>query len=266
MTDLPLSQTVSLTGFSSADSETSKVCPYPVSVAWESPGAKDLTSFHVAVKETDLWVCADKKLEKETRDLILDCRYQLESYIRSHPDFSNSLVPLIWDPYAPPIVKQMIRETVKVDVGPMASVAGAIAEYVAMGLLDFTDRVIVENGGDIFLKADRDITVSVFAGTSPLSGRFGILVPVSQMPLGVCSSSATVGHSLSLGIADVACILSSSAVFADGAATALGNRIRNKRDLEKVATWADQIEGILGGIAIVGDTMATWGDIELVEV
>ena len=228
--------------------------------------AKDLTCFSVAVKETDLWVCADKNLEKETGDLIFDCRYQLESYIESHPEFPNSLTPLVRDPYAPPIVKEMIRATGKVDVGPMASVAGAIAQYVGMGLLDLTDQVIVENGGDIFMKADRPLTVSVFAGASPLSGRFGLLVPVSQMPLGVCSSSATVGHSLSRGITDVVCTLSSSAALADGAATALGNKVKKKRDLEEVATWADQIEGILGGIAIVGDTMATWGDIELVEV
>ena len=228
--------------------------------------ARDLTCFSVAVKETDLWVCADKNLEKETRDLIFDCRHQLESYIKSHPEFQNSLVPLVLDPYAPPIVKEMTRETKKVDVGPMASVAGAIAQYVGMGLLDLTDQVIVENGGDIFLKADRPLTVSIFAGPSPLSGKFGLLVPVRQMPLGVCSSSGTVGHSLSRGIADVVCTLSPSSALADGAATALGNRVKKKRDLEEVAVWADQIEGVLGGIAIVGDTMATWGDIELVEV
>ncbi|MBW1868220.1 MAG: UPF0280 family protein, partial [Deltaproteobacteria bacterium] len=103
-------------------------------------------------------------------------------------------------------------------MGPMAAVAGAIAQYVGMGLLDLTDQVIVENGGDIFLKADRSLTVSVFAGASPLSGRFGLLIPVSRMPLGVCSSSATVGHSLSRGIADVVCILSPSSALADGAA------------------------------------------------
>ncbi len=228
--------------------------------------ARDLTCFSVAVKETDLWVCADKNLEKETRDLIFDCRHQLESYIKSHPEFPNSLVPIAGDPYAPPIVKEMIRGTGKVDVGPMAAVAGAIAQYVGMGLLNLTDQVIVENGGDIFLKADRSLTVSVFAGVSPLSGKFGLLIPVSQMPLGVCSSSATVGHSLSRGIADVVCILSPSSALADGAATALGNKVKKKRDLDEVATWAGQIEGILGGIAIVEDTMATWGDIELVEV
>ncbi|MBU0990738.1 MAG: UPF0280 family protein [Proteobacteria bacterium] len=228
--------------------------------------ARDLSCFRVVVKETDLWVCADKNLEKTTRDLIFDSRHQVETYIGSYPEFANSLLPLREDPYAPPVVKEMLSAARKVNVGPMAAVAGAIAQYVAEGLLDLADQVIVENGGDIFLKANRPLTVSVFAGASSLSGRFGLLIPIRQMPLGVCSSSATVGHSLSQGITDVVCALSSSAALADGAATALGNRVKKKKDLEQVAKWADQIQGILGGLVIVGDTMATWGDIELVEL
>jgi len=148
----------------------------------------------------------------------------------------------------------------------MASVAGAVAQRVAGGLLRFTDQVIVENGGDIFLKTNRPATVSIFAGASPLSERLGLKIPVKQMPLGVCSSSAKVGHSLSLGIADVACLLSPSAALADGAATALGNRVKRKEDLETVAAWAGQIEGIVGGVVIVDDRIAAWGDIELVEL
>jgi ApbE superfamily uncharacterized protein (UPF0280 family) len=226
--------------------------------------AKDLISFHVAVKETDLWVSADRMLENETRDLILNHRYQLESYIHSYPDFLTTLQPYPEDPYAPPLVKEMIEVTRGIGVGPMASVAGAIAQFVARGLLQLTDQVIVENGGDIFLKTNRPVTVSILGGQSPLSGRIGVVVPREKMPLGICSSSGTVGHSLSLGMADVVCILSSSAVLADGAATALGNRIKDKTDLEKIATWADQVKGVSGGLVIVGDKMATWGDIELV--
>jgi hypothetical protein len=227
---------------------------------------RDLVSFHVVVKETDLWVSADLNLEKQTRDLVFQCRHQLETYIDSHPEFVTSLLPYGEDAYAPPMVKDMIAVTTKLGVGPMASVAGAIAQYVASGLLKFTDQVIVENGGDIFLKANRPATVSIFAGTSPLSERFGVLIPERHMPLGVCSSSAMVGHSLSLGIADVVCILSSSATLADGAATALGNRIKRKTDLDKIAEEISDIEGILGAVVIVEDSMATWGDVELVEL
>lgn len=228
--------------------------------------AKGLVSFHLAVKETDLWVSADRRLEEETRDLIFDCRHQLERYIQSHPEFLTTLQPYGDDPYAPPLVREMIEATRGIGVGPMASVAGSIAEYVAEGLLQWTEQVIVENGGDIFLKVNRPVTVSLLAGESPLSGKIGLMIPEEKMPLGICSSSGTVGHSLSLGIADLVCVLSPSAVLADGAATALGNRIRSKKDLEEIAFWADRVRGIWGGVVILGDKMATWGDIELVAL
>ncbi|MBW1767103.1 MAG: UPF0280 family protein [Deltaproteobacteria bacterium] len=226
--------------------------------------AGDLVSFHVAVKETDLWVSADQSLEKETRDLIFNYRHQLESYINSHPDFLTTLQSYPEDPYAPPIVREMIKVSIGIGVGPMATVAGAIAQFVAKGLLQVTDQVIVENGGDIFLRVNRQVTASIFAGKSPLSEKIGLMIPIRQMPLGICSSSGTVGHSLSMGVADVVCLISLSAVLADGAATALGNRIKSKKDLRRVGAWANQINGISGGLAIVEDRMVTWGDIELV--
>jgi len=228
--------------------------------------AKDLVSFHVAVKETDLWVSADQNLEKETRDLVLSLRHQLEHYISIHPNFLTTLNPYPEDPYAPPMVKEMIETTGDLGVGPMASVAGAIAQYVGHGLLKWTDQVILENGGDIFLKANRPVTVSIFAGKSPLSGKIGVRIPQEKMPLGVCASSGTIGHSLSLGFTDIVCIISPSAILADGAATALGNRIRDKKDLEKIADWADEIGGVSGGLAIVKDKVAAWGEVELVRV
>jgi ApbE superfamily uncharacterized protein (UPF0280 family) len=228
--------------------------------------ARGLVPFHVVIKETDLWVSADVNLERETRDLAFDCRAQVETYMSARPEFATSLVPLQDDPYAPPVVREMIEVTRKLGVGPMASIAGAIAQYVGGGLLKFTNQVVVENGGDIFLKANRPVTISILAGASPLSERVGLLIPVRQMPLGVCSSSATVGHSLSMGIADVVCLVSSSAILADGAATALGNKIKKKADLEKASGWGHQLVGIVGGVIIVDDKMSAWGDIELVEI
>lgn len=227
--------------------------------------AKDLKFFQVVVRETDLWIGAESDLEKEARDLVFLFRHQLETYIGFHPEFLTSLRPVEEDPMAPPIVKDMIRSSKKADVGPMASVAGAMAQWVGEALVDVNGQVIVENGGDIFMVVKRPVTVSIFAGPSPLSGKFGLLVQERQMPLGICSSSATVGHSLSLGITDVVCLLSKSTALADAAATALGNRVREISDLERVAPWAEEIGGILGGVVIVRDTMASWGDIELVE-
>jgi len=228
--------------------------------------APDLVFFHIVVKETDLWISADKELEKEATDLAFDCRAQIESYIRSHSRFSTTLLPCDEDSFAPRLLRKMIHVTRRVGVGPMAAVAGAIAQYVGEGLLKFTGQVIVENGGDIFLKADRPVTVSLLAGKSPLSGQLGILIPEGNMPIGICSSSATVGHSLSMGIADLACLLSPLAALADAAATAVGNRIKSKDDLQDAASWAGNIDGITGGVLIAGDRMAAWGDIELVEM
>ena len=228
--------------------------------------AKGLKSFQVVVHETDLWICAESNLTKEVRDLVFMFRDQLKTYIEFHPEFLTSLLPVDDDPYAPPIVKDMIQSTKIVNVGPMASVAGAIAQQVGEALLERSDQVIIENGGDIFLTAKRPLTVSIFAGDSPLSETFGLRIPKRQMPLGICSSSATVGHSLSRGITDVVCLLSQSTALADAAATALGNRVMNKSDLEHAAHWAEEIGGILGGLVIVKDSMATWGDIELVKI
>jgi ApbE superfamily uncharacterized protein (UPF0280 family) len=227
---------------------------------------EDLVSFNVRTKETDLLVSSDRDLYKDTIDLVFDYRYQIENYIKSHPEFLTTLQPYPDDPYAPSIIKDMIASTRDIGVGPMASVAGAIAQYVGLGLLGTAEQVIVENGGDIFLKVNRPATVSILAGDSPLSGRIGISIATALMPLGVCSSSGRVGHSLSMGYTDVTTILSPSAVRADGAATALGNRIRTKTDLEKLAGWAADIEGILGGIVIMGDNMVTWGKVEIVEL
>ena len=226
--------------------------------------ARDLVSFNVVVKETDLWVSADQNLKKETRDLVLNQRHQLENYIDTHLDFLTTLKPYPKDSYAPPMVKEMIEATGALGVGPMASVAGAMAQYVGQGLLKWTDQVIIENGGDIFLKTKRSVTVSIFAGESPLSGKLGVKIPQEKMPLGICASSGTIGHSLSLGSTDIVCIISPSAALADGAATALGNRIRDKKDLERIAEWADEVEGLYGGLAIVKDKVAAWGEVELV--
>jgi uncharacterized protein len=228
--------------------------------------AQGLISFNVSVRETDLWISAERDLADETRDLVVGYRYQLENYIQSHPDFLTTLRPYPPDPYAPLIVREMIMATGDIGVGPMAAVAGAVAQLVGFDLLRLTDQVIVENGGDIFMKINREAVVSIFAGDSPLSEKLGLKLPAEKMPAGICSSSGKVGHSLSFGRSDVVTLLSNSSIRADGAATALGNRIKTRKDLDKIAEWAGAMDGITGCVAILGDSMATWGDIELVVI
>jgi ApbE superfamily uncharacterized protein (UPF0280 family) len=227
---------------------------------------RGLVSFQVQIKETDLWVSADRDFSVEARDLVIACRHPLEHYIRAHPSFLTSLVPITEDPCAPLLIKEMMKAASQVGVGPMSAVAGAIAQCVGEGLLGLSEEVLVENGGDLFLSAKRPVTIAVFAGSSPLSERLGVRVDPHQMPLGVCTSSGTIGHSLSLGNADAVCVLSPSAALADAAATALGNRIKSVRDIESAADWVRTVEGIVGGVVIMGATMASWGEVELVTL
>jgi uncharacterized protein len=226
----------------------------------------DLVNFEVIVKETDLLVRAERDLARETRESILTYRHQLETYIGLHPEFVKSLVPLDEDPYAPEMVKEMIRVSILARVGPMAAVAGAMAEFVSKDLLKISGQVIVENGGDIYLATSRERTIGIYAGASPLSMKLGIRILPGDSPMGVCTSSGTVGPSLSFGNADAVCILSKSAGLADAAATAVGNRVREKRDIEQGLLKGKEIEGVLGMLIIIGEGMGAWGRIRLVRL
>lgn len=230
--------------------------------------APGLVSFQVQVKETDLHIQADSLLTSETEELVLSYRHQIESYIVKNPDFLTSLVPVPQDILAPPVVREMIEAGQQAGVGPMAAVAGAIAEKVGRDLLkeQKTGEIIVENGGDIFVAIRSEARIGIFAGASPLSGKVGIAIPVGQMPTGVCTSSGTVGHSLSFGKADAVTVVAQSTALADAVATAVGNVVKEKRDIDHGLSLAKEIEGISGVVIIVGDKIGAWGDIELIAL
>jgi len=229
--------------------------------------AKDgLVPFRVAVQETDLYILARTELEHEAREAIIHLRGQLEEYIKANPPFKTSLTPLPADPRAPRIVKAMLAAAQKADVGPMAGVAGAVAQFVGTALLSHTPEVVVENGGDIFLQISAERKIGLFAGRSPLNMRVGIRVPPERTPLGICTSSGTVGHSTSFGRADACCVISPSAALADAAATALGNMVQGKGDIEGTLERGRTIPGVEGVVIIVGDTMGAWGEYELVKL
>jgi ApbE superfamily uncharacterized protein (UPF0280 family) len=226
----------------------------------------DLIKFEVIVKETDLLVRAEKDLSRETRESVLKYRHQLETYIAMNPEFQTSLFPLKDDPGVPEIVQEMIRTSQLAQVGPMAAVAGAMAESVSKDLLKFSKEVIVENGGDIYLVTSRERIIGVYAGHSPLSLKIGIIIEPEETPIGVCTSSGTVGHSLSFGKADAVCILSKSAALADAAATAVGNLVRDKTDIQSGLERGREIEGVSGTLIMVGEKMGVWGNIKLTRL
>jgi len=148
----------------------------------------------------------------------------------------------------------------------MAGVAGAVAEYVGRALGAYSRDVIVENGGDIYMHTAQPVTVSIFAGPSPLSMKLGIRIPPEATPCGVCTSSGTVGPSLSFGKTDAVTVRAASTVLADAVATALGNRIQHPRDMEPVLEQAGKIPGVLGVVAILGDRIGLWGDLDIVRL
>jgi uncharacterized protein len=223
-------------------------------------------AFRVVVETSDLYVKALSSLEKETEALIRESRARIKWAIERRPDFLKSLVPLAEDPADSPVVLAMIRAGQKAGTGPMAAVAGAVAEFVGKGLLSLSPEVIVENGGDIFLKVDGPAIIGLFAGSSPFSGRIGLRIESTPIPLGICTSSGTVGPSLSLGVADAATIVSHDVALADAVATGVGNRVHKPEDLRGAVEWGMKVPGIDGVLAILGDKIAALGDIELVPL
>jgi ApbE superfamily uncharacterized protein (UPF0280 family) len=226
----------------------------------------DLVKFEVVVKETDLLIRAERDFSKEARESVLKYRNQLETYITRDPEFQRSLVPLTDDPYAPEIVQQMIRASRLAGVGPMAAVAGAVAECVSKDLLKVSKEVIVENGGDIYLATSKERTIGIYAGDSPLSLKIGIVISPEDTPLGVCTSSGTVGPSLSFGKADAVCILAKSSALADAVATTVGNIVREKKDIELGLERGRKIAGVLGMLIIVEEKMGVWGNVRLIQL
>ena len=233
----------------------------------EVPGGRFIP-FTVKVKETDLWVAVNSQsysddLVSAAEAAVLAIRRPLEDYLASNPHLQAAFEPCLVDPEAPSVIIEMVRAANKAGVGPMAAVAGVVAEQVGLFLLKTVQEVIVENGGDIFLKVNEPVAVGVFAGSSTLSGKLALQIDPGQTPLGICTSSGTVGPSVSFGSADAAIALAPSAALADAAATALGNRVRGEEDLQQAIDFAKQIEGLTGALLIIGDKIAAWGDLNL---
>ncbi|MEN6348441.1 MAG: UPF0280 family protein [Syntrophomonas sp.] len=231
----------------------------------------DLKYFHIKIKETDLAIGVDA--ENYTDSLLSLCRHEvirlrkeLENYIEIHPHFLVSFVPLELLPAAPEIAVRMGKAASLAGVGPMAAVAGAIAQAVGEILRKHVEEVMVENGGDIYIDSSKERIIAVFAGKSRFSYKIGIRVKTGESPLGICTSSGTVGPSFSFGRADAAVIKGFPTELADAVATRAGNLVKTEDDLIKAVEYAKNIKGVTGILLIKGEKMAAWGDIELVPI
>ena len=227
-------------------------------------------SFEVRVKESDLWVSGVNPDRKSfVYDRLFYYRSLLEDFLRRYPQWRDSLVPVdvASYPLAPGLARQMMTASKIAGVGPMAAVAGTLAESVGRDLMAFSPELVVENGGDIFLAGSMEYSLAIFAGESPLSGCVGLKLSAAEpFYCGVCTSSAKVGHSLSFGRADALTVVADNTALADAVATAMANQVQKKADLVRVIEKALALDGVTGAVAILGDDLAAGGDLELIEI
>lgn len=226
----------------------------------------DFVKTRISIEETGLEILSDKPVDKKwLKQRIFAYRRDIQDYIVKDKRFLTALKPIGIELKTPAIIKQMAQAAKLANVGPMAAVAGAIAQRVTEDLLNRGQtEVIIENGGDIFLSRQRkERLVAVFAGGSKLSGSLSLLIKPAQTPCGVCTSTAAFGHSLSFGNADSAVILAKSAALADAAATATCNAVKENDDFNKAIGSARRIPGVFGVIIIMGNSFAGGGEVEL---
>ncbi|MGE5397710.1 MAG: UPF0280 family protein [Chitinophagales bacterium] len=231
----------------------------------------DLKYFKVQVKESDLDIGVDEggfspSLARDVEKQLIKIRGDLETYITLHPEFFASLEPVELLPGAPRVAQQMAEAAAAAGVGPMAAVAGTIAQAIGEFLDSQFDNIIVENGGDLFIRTTRERVVAVIGGKSPFSNRIAIKVAPEESPLGICTSSGTVGPSLSLGKADTALVKAYTGALADAVASGVGNRVRDKNNLMPALEYGQNINGVSGILVIMEDRLAAWGKIELVPL
>jgi len=229
-------------------------------------GANCLVSYRVTVNETDLFVQTDTAIPTDVYNAVIKYRNQIELYAARYPLFVKTLKPFKVKKPAPDIVCDMIKAGIVMGTGPMAAVAGVIAEYTARDIFKLSQHIIIENGGDIFLKTDTPITMAIHAGNSPLNMKIGLRFNCDGNPFSVCTSSGTIGHSLSMGIADAVTVISDSGALADTAATKIGNLVKGVTDIEFAINYGKKIDGIKGLVIIIGEKIGAWGDVELVEI
>lgn len=215
------------------------------------------------LKETIVTIQADERSHIETaKKEIIRQRMELERYISFDPFFRTSLEPYTIKGEAPEIVRRMAEASDIMGIGPMSAVAGTISAFAAEAMVEAgASFAIVDNGGDIAIINDRPVVVGIYAGNSPLKN-LGFTMKERDTITGICTSSGTVGPSISFGMADAAVIFSDDVALADSAATALGNATGIGKDaVEASFSAVRDIPGIKGAIVIQGEYIGFWGDV-----
>lgn len=179
-------------------------------------------------------------------------RQELTDYIREHPDFQYALEPVEVPSEAPRVVRIMAGASRKASVGPMAAVAGALADLALEAMRKSGAKTaVVEDGGEIAVFTDQPITIEVLSSSLELSGKFGFCITREDCPIGIATSSSKTGHAISFGEADSVTVVADDAALADAAATAVCNSVVGvdiEKSIQKGLEKTKAIKGVRGAI------------------
>ncbi|PIU12564.1 MAG: UPF0280 family protein [Hadesarchaea archaeon CG08_land_8_20_14_0_20_51_8] len=217
-----------------------------------------------SLKETNLLIkCDEERGIDAAIEASLRARGEIERFIRLHPEFRWSLEPLKLNGSHPKVIELMLRAGELAEVGPFAAVAGAISQVAAEATLTADAKnVLIENGGDIAIMGNQDFRIGVFAGDAKGSGKIGFHIQAGELPIGICTSSGTIGHSISFGDADAVVAIAREASVADAAATSIANAVKGEEVKSSIGFGLDRakhIPEILGCLIVREDQIGTWG-------
>ena len=227
---------------------------------WTQSG--NLKTFRVVAGESDLQIYAERELRLPALAELRNVRKRLCEHIALNPRFLRSLTPLetgSMDPF----LKEMEEAGKQWNTGPMAAVAGAIAQAVGEELLKYSRTVIVENGGDVWAASETPLEFLIYPGEdSPLSRGIPFSVDAAG-GISVCTSSGKIGPSFSMGRADSVTAIHRRGAMADAAATSLANRIRGAKDVTRTVESVAAGRKLKGILAVCGESIGIWGSIKL---
>jgi ApbE superfamily uncharacterized protein (UPF0280 family) len=227
----------------------------------------DLISFQLVIEETDLWVAAQQDLGLSMADHVRFLRGQIKSYAAIHPQFLTSLEPLEATSRDPEIIRRMCRAGQLTGVGPMAAVAGTVAQMLGEHFRSCSEDLLIENGGDTYLCSTRDRHIGIL-NMPDQDVRLCVPVAAREFPCSFCASSAKIGHSLSFGKADLVVVRAKDAALADAAATALANALTGAEAMDTVLAHAQGWEsiGIEGVFTQCEGKIGVWGKMQLTVI
>lgn len=219
--------------------------------------------YHFLEQESDVTIISESQAAIiKAKESLLSNRIILEKFIKKDEKFLTSFLPVkIKTEFE--IINLMSEASVVCDVGPMAAVAGAFADLMLQSM-NSPEVALVENGGEIAIETKETLKIALFAGYNQLNLNLGFLIQEKDCPIGIGTSSATIGHAISLGQADAVTVFATTATLADGAATRVANEVKGvdiEKSIKDALDIAENIEGVKGAFICRENKVGQVGDL-----